>query len=441
MSIILGCLGMAGVAAAQLVDPSARVPADMVFVLDNSGSMKKRDPNFLVKVAVQQFATGAAQDTRIAMVICDEAVDLVTPLTFGTGSSSWPGFTNLEQLNYQGLATNIPSGIDRALQELQRNGRKRAVRSIVLLTDGVSDTGDQALHLEKARRLMEQLGSRRGGAMIHIYAVALADRGDFHLLRALAMETGGEYFYAEHAEEVFPIFARIQSAVRHEQSAASERASLAVPPGKVASRQGGEFIATDLAQPSAHSDAAVNEKALVSPGVGWLVAVSAGLLLVGISITGFLLHKSWAWRGTGMPVAFPAGSWRSGRVIRAYLYDIGRVTKRKRYELSSRVLVIGRRAPRFAGVMMDAIVIAKPTISRCHATIEYRDDGFWIRDENSRNGTFVNGARVSGETRLRHGDRIRFHDWDFGFELVGFGDDYETVMVGHGAWPRGVTDS
>lgn len=431
---------MAGVAGEQLVDPSTRVPADIVFVLDNSGSMKKRDPNFLVKVAVEQFAIGAAQDTRIAMVIFDETVDLVTPLTFATGGSSWPGFTNLEQLNYQGLATNIPSGIDRAMQELQRNGRRGAVRSILLLTDGVSDTGNQALHLENARRLVEQLGSRGDGAVVHIYAVALARKVDLHLLRALAMETGGEYFYAEHAEELFSIFARIQSAVRHNQLMASEKASLAVSSGKITSREDDELVATNLAQLSVHPGAAVNGTALLPPAVGWLVAVSAGLLLVGILITWFLLHKRWAWRVTGMPVAFPGSSWRAARVIRAYLYDIGRVTKRKRYELSSRVLVVGRRAPRFAGVMMDAIVIAKPTISRCHATIEYRDDGFWIRDENSRNGTFVNGVRVCGETRLRHGDRLRFHDWDFGFELVGFGDDYETVMVGHGAWPRGVTE-
>lgn len=47
-------------------------------------------------------------------------------------------------------------------------------------------------------------------------------------------------------------------------------------------------------------------------------------------------------------------------------------------------------------------------LSRLHATI-YRDrDRVWIVDENSSNGTFVNGERVSGSgTPLRHGDAIR----------------------------------
>src|SRR5436309_9293367 len=47
-------------------------------------------------------------------------------------------------------------------------------------------------------------------------------------------------------------------------------------------------------------------------------------------------------------------------------------------------------------------------LSRLHATI-YRDgDNVWIVDENSTNGTFVNGGQVHGAgTPLRDGDVIR----------------------------------
>jgi pSer/pThr/pTyr-binding forkhead associated (FHA) protein len=47
-------------------------------------------------------------------------------------------------------------------------------------------------------------------------------------------------------------------------------------------------------------------------------------------------------------------------------------------------------------------------LSRLHATI-YEDDGrVWIVDENSSNGTFVNGSPVqSGGTPIRHGDSIK----------------------------------
>ena len=40
------------------------------------------------------------------------------------------------------------------------------------------------------------------------------------------------------------------------------------------------------------------------------------------------------------------------------------------------------------------IEIADAAVSRLHAELELRDDGLWVRDEGSRNGTFVNGVRV-----------------------------------------------
>ncbi len=50
----------------------------------------------------------------------------------------------------------------------------------------------------------------------------------------------------------------------------------------------------------------------------------------------------------------------------------------------------------------------RDAVSRLHANILYREDGYWLKDENSRNGTFVDGRRLSP------GDRIHLRD---GFTL------------------------
>jgi transcriptional regulator with GAF, ATPase, and Fis domain len=42
------------------------------------------------------------------------------------------------------------------------------------------------------------------------------------------------------------------------------------------------------------------------------------------------------------------------------------------------------------------LVIADPMVSRLHAELDVREDGLWVRDLGSRNGTFVEGVRVSG---------------------------------------------
>lgn len=47
-------------------------------------------------------------------------------------------------------------------------------------------------------------------------------------------------------------------------------------------------------------------------------------------------------------------------------------------------------------------------VSRYHAEIEPRGDGYWIIDLNSSNGTTVNGQSLAGERPLNDGDRIIF---------------------------------
>jgi uncharacterized protein len=51
-------------------------------------------------------------------------------------------------------------------------------------------------------------------------------------------------------------------------------------------------------------------------------------------------------------------------------------------------------------------VIVHPTISREHFSIEQTGGKFFLVDQKSGNGTFVNGERISW-VELRHGDRIK----------------------------------
>src|SRR5262245_10656687 len=40
------------------------------------------------------------------------------------------------------------------------------------------------------------------------------------------------------------------------------------------------------------------------------------------------------------------------------------------------------------------LVVADPSVSRLHAELELQDDGLWVHDLSSRNGTFVEGVQV-----------------------------------------------
>lgn len=52
------------------------------------------------------------------------------------------------------------------------------------------------------------------------------------------------------------------------------------------------------------------------------------------------------------------------------------------------------------------IIIDDPRVSRLHARIEMRDDGAYVEDLDSRNGTVVDNVAVTTSRRLAPGDEI-----------------------------------
>jgi NADPH-dependent 2,4-dienoyl-CoA reductase/sulfur reductase-like enzyme len=70
------------------------------------------------------------------------------------------------------------------------------------------------------------------------------------------------------------------------------------------------------------------------------------------------------------------------------------------WPLDREVVSLGRDAS-------SAVVIDDPKVSARHAEIARHEGARYLRDAGSRNGTFVNGARVTVPHVLRAGDRIR----------------------------------
>lgn len=78
-----------------------------------------------------------------------------------------------------------------------------------------------------------------------------------------------------------------------------------------------------------------------------------------------------------------------------------------------------RPQPMLIGREDDAdIQVAEPLVSRAHARIEARGEGYVVLDLGSTNLTKVNGAVVT-ECILRHGDEVRFGRAVCRFELAG----------------------
>jgi len=87
-------------------------------------------------------------------------------------------------------------------------------------------------------------------------------------------------------------------------------------------------------------------------------------------------------------------------------------TSNARFSLDKPDMLIGRSS-QASGYTADIDLSGHDpdkTLSRKHARVTRSDQGVFLKEEEGRNGTFVNGTRVGpGQTvRLEEGDRIRF---------------------------------
>ena len=93
----------------------------------------------------------------------------------------------------------------------------------------------------------------------------------------------------------------------------------------------------------------------------------------------------------------------------------------KDIELTGEPLSIGRSREADIPLLDDKV-------SRVHCGIRLSDGEFYIKDLKSRNGTFVNGARVEDTAKLKAGDRIQIGSTVFVLESASNQEDAKKAM-------------
>src|ERR1700730_13494106 len=75
------------------------------------------------------------------------------------------------------------------------------------------------------------------------------------------------------------------------------------------------------------------------------------------------------------------------------------------------------RNPFSVGRKVDKdLVIADPRVSRDHAQIVLESEGFFLVDQGSKHGTFVNGERIQRQ-KLERNDRLEFGARDSAYAI------------------------
>lgn len=167
-------------------DPYAGL--DVVFVIDSSGSMTSNDRNNVRIDVTREFINRLSDNDRGAIVDFDSSATVLSDFTSDKA-------TLLEaagRIDSSG-GTSLTSGISSALNLYTGNERTDALKYIIMLTDG-QGSYNTSLTTQAANR------------DIIIYTVGLGSGVSEGVLTAMAQGTGGSYYHASNADQLYGIF-------------------------------------------------------------------------------------------------------------------------------------------------------------------------------------------------------------------------------------------
>jgi len=387
---------------------------DVVLVLDNSNSMHAKAQ--AIAQAVADFANSRGPDTRIAVIVYAKTPTLQVPLTPISGASRQQVSDALRRLDYHSQLSDTAAGVEQALTEIVNHGEGSAQKSIILVADDFENLGNAAANENDIRWTMRSLVPTALYNHVRIYGVTFASGVVYKTLETLTQRTGGSVFYVTHGSDLAGVFQRISASMLNAGTASMPSASGQVAPLVFPPAIAGSAIPEQFNTP-------LTRRNIQPIRMRWLWLI--GLLALIAALFG--LYAAWnIMRHIRIPRKFmkPLASYAEGP--RAVLYDISNPNDIKRFELAERSTLLGRVAGYDPEVQY--VLIKEKTVGRCHAVIERRGHSFWIMDQGSINGTFVNGERITADRALKHGDIVAIHRHEFEFMIPEYFESESTVV-------------
>jgi Ca-activated chloride channel family protein len=190
----------------QRIERQARVPTDLMVILDRSGSMQG-EKLAQARAAVRELIAQLGPEDRFGLVTYSNDATLMIPLSAADGPARDRWFTTLEAIVADG-GTNMSSGLDLAIDTIERARGAGRVPRAILLSDGLANQGDASPDglLRRATR------AARGEYMLTTIGVG----SDFneYLMTALADAGTGNYYYLKAGDDLASVFAREFDAAR-----------------------------------------------------------------------------------------------------------------------------------------------------------------------------------------------------------------------------------
>ena len=175
------------------VDTDNRPPANLVFLLDVSGSMTAQNKLGLLKSSLNMVSKELTEKDRVSIVVYAGASGVVLNPTAGNNRRAIS--KALKQLEAGG-STNGAAGIELAYDMAEQSMSKNSINRIILATDGDFNVGIS--DIDKLKRLIER--KRESGIALTTLGFGAGNYND-HLMEQLADVGNGNYAYIDTLNE------------------------------------------------------------------------------------------------------------------------------------------------------------------------------------------------------------------------------------------------
>lgn len=177
-------------------------PANLVFLVDVSGSMMAQNKLPLVKQTLRLLTEQLRQTDSVSIITYASGETLALPATYATKKGKEAMIDVINQLQAGG-ATAGEQAIQLAYREAQKNFKQEGINRILLMTDGDFNVGITDFHALKDMVAQQ----RKSGVSLSTFGYGTGNYNE-HLMEQLADAGDGNYSYIDSNNEAKKVLHR-----------------------------------------------------------------------------------------------------------------------------------------------------------------------------------------------------------------------------------------
>ncbi|WP_342558817.1 vWA domain-containing protein [Metasolibacillus sp. FSL K6-0083] len=171
---------------------------EVAFVVDQSGSMRKQDPNNFTAEKTKQLIRQIGSNNNIVVPFASNPGSVVKGTA--TNLANMEGFISYDKMTSRG--TNIAKAVQTALDNYSTDNN--VSKSMVLITDGKAPNAQVERIIDSAKKAKVQ---------IHTIAVGPAKDVNTAILKKIASETGGQSYHVTDIERLHSAYQAVVDAI------------------------------------------------------------------------------------------------------------------------------------------------------------------------------------------------------------------------------------